>query len=343
MDYRIGGGATMMWHRASESIEHEPAPDVPRPFLYCTPVLREDLSRYLSYPVTNTELGVSLVITRIRERLHSDYPELLMKQAMWTIKHLCEYTDIVDTGTLLRLSISTDMHQTAMPYLEACNFPVETIHWFESRESEYKHISKLDALRHPDFGDIPKRLHMDIALRIGTHPTQRQLPLIERVLMGWTSQPLAVARLKRERDPQKNMMVQLRPTDPVEWQQSILTVLKAAAQLSGNTFESERAYWERCDPMWDLLGGWLGMTTALMDDCYFQEVFRAISPHGAEQRALMVYCRLMGWSEREVCILRDTIPAVTSDLYVGRGLGFAYPDIDVESWLANHKQYKNEG
>ena len=327
-----------IWHRATETIETEAGKDVPRPFLYPTPVLREDLSGYLSYPLKHDEIAVSLVITRLRSRSRSDYPELLMKQAVWMVKHLCEYTDIVETGTRLRLSISSGMRDVAMPYLEECDYPLDTIYWFESREAQYKHISKFDAMHHPDFAGVTRLLHFDVAQMIGAHPTQRNFPLVANVLNRWKDQPMAVLRLyQREDEPLLNKMA-IRDDDP--YQEHITQIVEAASKLSGNSFEQERAYWESQDPMWDVLGGLLGITRELLDDPYFNEVFMAISSQGADERALMVYCRLMGWTEADVAILFGFTRSLTEELYMVRGLNFAWSGMDPDLWLKQHKQYK---
>lgn len=324
----------MIWHRANESIEVEP--EAYRSFLYPTPVLRQDISDYL-YPMTNREIGVSMVIMRTRTRQDSDYPELLMKQAMWAFKHLCEYTDIPDTGTPFYLSITTDMREIALPYLQACNFPRNAIYWFESREDRYPYLSKLDAMRQPSFADVKRLLHIDVSHLIGQHPTQRNIPLIANILKVWTDQPLAVkSRLIAPRQGRRNAMQEKgkSPESPV---------FVEAARLEGNTGEDQYNYWHTSDPMYHIPGAIFGATNGLLQDTYFNEVVESIAQHSADEAGFIMYCKLMGWTPDDVAILVDAVPRTGTQPYAIRGIRYSAADTPLAHWLMQHKQGETEG
>ena len=326
----------MMWFRADRVSE------IKRPFLYPTPVLREDLSEYLSYPVTTTELGVSLAVMETRSKRGTDYPERHMKQACWFVKFLCEYTDIPEQGVPLAMAIATDMRETAMPYLEACNFPIDKIYWFESREDTHQYISKFDAMRHPDLADTKRLLHLDNTLWLGQHPTQRNFPLVEKFLEVWADQPMAVDRLRKQRDGKMSGM-------EWAWQKELalghqLPVWEEAAQLAGNTPKEEFSYWRTHDPMYYIEDGIYGMTRELLDDDLFNEVITRLSPYKLDGAYLSMYARLMGWTETDVAILREVIPSVKGMpgdapvLYKMRGLDYSWIGTDVDMWLMQYKQ-----
>lgn len=326
----------MMWHRADGQLE------IKRPFLYPTPVLREDLRGYLSYPVTNTEIAISLAVMATRDKKHTDYPERHMKQACWFVKFLCEYTDIVEHGVAIGLGITTDMREIAMPYLEACQFPLDRIHWFKSQEDTYQYISKFIAMQHPDVRDCRRILHLDNTLWLGNHPTQRNLPLIKRVLDVWTDQPLAVDRLFKARNGYKMSAMEWAWDDELDHEHN-LPVWEAAAKLAGNTPEEEFNYWRTHDPMYYIEDGIWGVTPALIKDLQFGEVVRQISPYKLDTAYLSMYCRLQGWTEDDVAILREVIPGVDGmpgdvpPLYTVRGLDYSWIGTDMDTWLRQYK------
>ena len=172
------------WHKPHEittiDSENNPAFVTRRPYYYPMPVLKQDMSRYLDYPYSN-ELGVSISISRIHEI--SDYPELLLKRACWMVKNLCEKTDVAEVGVPIRLGITTNLNDLAGPYLEACNFPMSAVNWFESREQIARWSSKFDAMNQPSWGQFKRVLHIDLSFVFGTHPTHRPIPVFSLSLI----------------------------------------------------------------------------------------------------------------------------------------------------------------
>ena len=320
----------MIWHRANESIEVE-GNTVHRPFLYPTPVLRADLSDYLSYDVRD-DLAVSLIIMRTRGKHKSNYPELMAKQAMWAVKQLCEWTDIPESKTRLLLTITEDMREIAMPYLEACNFPMNKVYWINSREDCYPYITKTDAMRQPDFSDVKRFVHRDVVLMWGTRPTQRNLPLIANIMEHWTNQALAFTgqlfRSRKEQD--KNPMKHFgeRSVEMELW--------KEAARLTGKTPEEEYEFWVHADPHILVRGAMYGITADLLADSHFNDVLESIEQYAGDEAALAVYCRSVGWTQENVGLLKK--PGITRSPYAVRGLAYPQLDTPIDMWLMQYKQ-----
>lgn len=323
----------MIWHRANETVNIEPCISIKRTFLYGTPVLREDLSDYFGWTVGN-EFAVSLIaMQRSKKREH--YSELVIKQAMWTLKHLCEYTDIPNTGTRLRLSVSTNMRDIATPYLEACNLPESMVYWFENRDADYPYISKFDAMRQPDWADTHRFLHLDAVLLIGMHPTQQQIPLMARVNNAWSQhQPLAFPYpIVFPRSAGK------RPSFAhfIDRESALL----AACALSGDTPEQERSYWKTADPHYKI-GGWcFGITRKVLEERFFNRVLHAISKDAADESALEVYCRLKHYTNENVAHLRGIVDnrGRIDAPYRTRTVRWTEGQMPLAFWLKQHRQY----
>ena len=167
----------MEWHRWN-GIEIIDKPNyTKRPYMYELPVLRQDLSNYLSYS-HGDELAVSLFLSdmgaylrRLKELYpenpddpYPEYYELLAKRLPWFVKHLCERTDRVECGVPLRVGITNDIRDAVMPYLEASQFPMDAINWFDNRDAEYRWAAKYDAIRYPSLRAAKRVLHFEFVI-----------------------------------------------------------------------------------------------------------------------------------------------------------------------------------
>ena len=161
-----------------------------RPYIYQSPVLREDLSKLLDYEPCK-ELGISSTLFR-KSRIPLYYVECVAKQACWFVKHLCERTDMVKQQLPFRFGITTDMQDIATPYLEACNFPVHLIDWIESKEAMYPSSTKMIHMKHDSFKDIERVIHLDVMYHFDTHPTQNVSPWFDRMKKLWMSHSMAL-------------------------------------------------------------------------------------------------------------------------------------------------------
>ena len=192
------------WHRHNGILDIFLWRDEKRAFLYPTPVLRQDLSKYLDYPYHN-ELAVSLILMR-RSITALRYTEALVKRSCWFVKHLCERTDVRYQGVPIRLAITTDLYDTAMPYFEACNFPMSAVDWIHSREAEYRQSTKMIGMKRLAFQSVERVLHMDLCYLIGTHASQYRCRLFRSIGRLWTTQPFAMSHSLLLDEDKKNLI-----------------------------------------------------------------------------------------------------------------------------------------
>jgi len=306
----------MQWHRwnGTEIIYEK------RPYLYELPVLEQDISSYLSYPCGN-DLAVSLSLcdggkfyNACDQTNHTyHYPELLAKRLAWFVKHLCERTDIVESGVPLKVAITDDMYPLAMPYLIACNFPMDSVNWIKNYEAEYRWISKYEAMNHPSLNHIDKVLHIDISFLVGTHRNQRKTPLFRGILDRWSDQPIAssgealffnrgvydwisiprVESLANER--------QFNPESHVIWEE--------ISSLYGGTIDEVYNFWTHLNPFPHIPGGIVGHTQAYLSDDKRRDRFKRLlkaSCNDEVSLALQVYYEKLGHSD--VVIINDMFP-----------------------------------
>ena len=175
------------WHRHDGIQEVDILDNDRRPFLYETPVLRDSLEDYLDYN-DEKEMAISLPLFYLN-RKQPEYPELLAKRVCWAVKQLCERTDAKEARVPIRIGVTTDVRDVVMPYFEICNFPMEYIDWFDSRETDFPWSSKTDAMRHDNLKPYKRVLHIDINFLMGSHPTQRQSQMFSKMLEIWTIHP----------------------------------------------------------------------------------------------------------------------------------------------------------
>ncbi len=337
---------TVKWHRHDET-RRFPKEYTRRAFLYSTPVLREKLTDYFDYPTRN-ELGISLSLGFMPSApIH--YPELLSKQICWFVKHLCEKTDMVEEGVSLRLGITDDMGDAVMPYLDACNFPMERVDWLKNREDKLRRASKIDAMRHNSFGGVARVLHMDINFLIGSHPTQRHTPIFSRILELWKDVPTAsTGSILQPKDSYFFTDVRKRLTDMRkinEWP----TVLKELAAFCNHSEADELDYWDNADPVYLFRGGIFGMNRQLLDsEPFWKDIEYLMKLIMSDEIALSVYARAKGWEmEREVTNIDNAFnwqEGRKAELYTEAAFVPAISEnTDAELWLARHIQYYPPG
>ena len=291
----------MKWHRANGIEELQRYTYKDRMCFYELPVLRQDISDYLSYPVGN-KLCVSLVLTDMSMHRPTlvEYPELLAKKLPWLVKHLCERTDMVDRGVGLRVGITNDVKETAIPYLEACNFPMGAVDWFDSRESEYSYLSKLDAMRQPAFRGFDKVLHIDLAPAIGTDPAQRRNRLFSTILDTWTTQKVASgSKLLHRRD---NPFACNRVRLCVESEKQAHPVWEVVSRLYGVDAEAAYNDWDTPDPFYQVRGGICGFPNAfLLNETEYEKIEQLFNVAGTcDESCYSLYAYYNGWQESDM-------------------------------------------
>ena len=178
------------WQRHDGTEQLAVLPTDKRKYLYSAPVLRENLGGLLDYD-SCSDLGISLTLNyRLWRAFH--YTEVLAKQSLWFIKHLCERTDLITEGVPIRFGITSDLERIVIPYLDACQFPMELVDWIESKEAVYPQSTKLLHMKHDSFKNIKRVLHMDLSFHFDTDETQWKGTWFRNVKQIWRAQPMAL-------------------------------------------------------------------------------------------------------------------------------------------------------
>ncbi len=276
------------WHRALDTVivtDDNPKFYRFRPYYYSMPVLREDLGLYLDYPCSD-EMAVSLALGK---RNDAHYPELLLKRACWLVKNLCEQTDIASSGTKLVFSVDNALKVLAMRYFEGCNFPMSAINWLDFDESNNPFSSKFDAVLSDVFKPFRHVLHIDVAVRIGNHPTQYQLPLFSRIKEKWDDEIFAQAgRLLRDRCEYMNNAKER------EWWKHNRNYF---VDYMGWSVEDEEHYWDTADPFYYVGGMMMGFHRHLLDNPSFAKDIIYLNGLSDDELAMCYYARRNEWSQ----------------------------------------------
>ena len=289
----------VLWHRVNETVELDLEDTLGeyriRPYYYEIPVLREDLSEYLDY-YTDKQLAVSLVIALRSE--HDQYPELLSKRLFWMIKNLCERTDAKENYVEIVPSIDVALKDMFLPYADACNFPVDRVNWFDS-EGDAGFLLKLEAMFDDVFRDKERVLHMDLAFHVGLHPTQRLLPLFERVKLLWRhNEPMATL------GPLLKTLDHITPTPLTNRGDRLELVLRGMASYMGHSFEAEERYWRESELLYCVPGSLYGIHRhALDDDVFRAEIFELTRMTLQDEHAFACYFRKHNWTTIQVADL----------------------------------------
>ena len=348
MDFPLNnaGDLTIRWHR-HDGVKQFAKEYTRRAFLYSTPVLRQNLSEYLNYPMNN-KLGVSLSLSRMPSA-PKHYPELLSKQVCWFVKNLCERTDMVEMGVPLRVGITNDMGETCMPYLNACSFPMDHVDWFKNREGEMRRSSKFDAMRYSTFREVERILHLDMNFLIGSHSTQRPAPIFSRILDLWNDAPTASAGpVVQPRDPYLFTDVRKRLTDMRKmdfWDD----ILEQLAAYCGHGTKTELAYWDNADPVYQFSTGVFGIKRYLLENPdFWADLEKLLTLVQSDEVALAIYARAKGWeTPKDVDDINSAFNWKTEnvgELYGECDFVPALSDnIDPELWLSQHIQYYPPG
>ena len=284
------------WHRLTETVEafRSDLRDFYhlRPYYYELPVLREDLSHYLDYPFDN-DLAVSLVLAKHRD---NHYPELMVKQAMWLVKNLCERTDIVWSRTKLVLSLDKKIKEMAMPYLEACQFPQSNVNWFDTDEPNVHYACKFESILSEVFNPFERVMHLDLSVMFGNHPAQRELPLFSRIKGEWTDQIYAMpGPLFQSRE---YVVV---PAERGYWLTDHASPV--LAEFAGVSVEEDQAYWDTADPFYFVSGIMMGYSRRLLDDPLFRDNIINVNAAADDEIAMCYYARRCNWQTDDVADL----------------------------------------
>ena len=313
-----------------------------REYLYETPVLRDDLSKYLDYP-TNNNLGLSLSLSWMPWS-PEHYPELLAKMAPWYVKHLCERTDAVECGVAIRLGVTHDMREIAGPYLEACNYPMDRVHWFDNREatkSRELHIrraSKFDSMRHQVFAYTDRILHSDLNFLIGLSQTQRPAPIFSKILEVWADEPLAITgNLRRDRNDLYMNHVHANLYTRRKWDATVSEL----ARWCGNSVEQEQNYWDNADEVYYIPTGVFGATRQWLDSHEYRAFEEIMHLTHSDEIGFAVYARSRNWKNRDVANINDAFAwrDGKSVHYYGECafVPATSDNMDKEIWMAQHR------
>lgn len=339
------------WHRA-ERVEYvDPDIHANRAFLYPTPVLREDIRPYFDYDVSG-DIAISFSLFT-KPSSPPTYPECMCKQAMWMAKHLCMYTDLKEAGIPLYIGIALDTVDTAMPYLQACNFPTERVFFVEGEEQHHEWISKYEALWDDPMSQYNKVIHMDVCYLIGRYPTQRINPIFSNIREQWFNQPMMTCApfLQRGGDDEVHpIYVRLEhhwgnPADPQERKKADDDYWHFIAKQLGSTPEAEQGYWH-CGRDYDVQlfrGGIYGfMQSELTEEfkSYFRDLLRFFN---CDEAALALYAKQQGWTHEDIIDLGNYFAWTSWDYEHGDYYGpanFMYYSRgdDMDYWLSKHTQ-----
>ena len=325
------------WHRWNGIEDFEPKVEpgmrVRRPYLYSTPVLKDSLQDYLSYPTSN-ELGVSIPLYRLGNLLYqntpAEYAECVIKQSVWLVKHLCEHTDASSMGIPIRLGITTDILDLATKYLRLCDFPMDNVDLLTSREHEMWRATHFDAMRHPSFDNVKRVIHMNTNFLVGSHPDQPQAPLFETILKSWKDEFIACtgypwAARSDMRFPW---------WDVIERDKSTGKYQKLADVLAG---ESEAIAWLQSDPFPYVSGAMFGLTQSSLSDPSFNTELDEMLGVLTDEVAISLY---MFKYNPSFAVLEDVIGygEILTDSDMPRKLWYGSLDMDPHIWLEIHKE-----
>ena len=292
---------SIIWHRVNETVEVDLSNAEGgyslRPYYYEIPVLREDLSRYLDYD-PNDILAISLVIAR--RHGEDNYPELLAKRSFWMIKNLCERTDANEEGVAIQLSIDNTLKELAVPYAEACRFPLDRINWFQSKESEGNdNICKFEAMFDDVFRDKERVLHMDLGLHFGAHQRQRLLLLFQRIKSFWQGEYMALMHLLLQVNLPW-MKARPRSLEPKIWGLRPESKHEMAAYI-GHSVEEEERYWHDPEVFYRMSGKIFGIHRDLRNCPAFRKEILELAQMGMDdETAITCYTRKHGWTESDI-------------------------------------------
>jgi len=187
----------LKWYRPNEVKEIDPK-GRKRPYYFSLPVLQENLGKYLNYE-EKKELVMSLVVAkRIFDTHEHDhewehYAEVMLKRVFWCVWNLCEATDMIEARGGVRVSIDNKLRDIALPYIEACQFPMSHVIWFDSKEhSKNNCVCRHEALLLA-IDQFERALHMDLSVVFQLSDTNQPIPFFSRVLDRWHKKPLAMS------------------------------------------------------------------------------------------------------------------------------------------------------
>ena len=284
------------WHRALDSVivnDSNPKFCSTRPYLYEIPVLREDLGKYLDYP-HDDDMAISLTLGK---RNDNHYPELLLKRTCWLVKNLCEWTDLAESGTRLVFSVDTKLEGLALRYFEACNFPMSNVNWFDSNEGENSFSSKFDAVMSDVFKPFKRVFHMDLACRVGNHPTQYQLPLFSRIKKKWGDELFAQAGpLLRDRK------IRINSAKERGWWKYRRHAL---SEYIGWGVENEERYWDTNEMLYYIGGMMMGFHRRLLNSPTFNQEILPLNSMSDDELAMCYYARKHNWTDLTISDFSD--------------------------------------
>ena len=316
-----------------------------RPYLYPTPVLREDLSELLNYE-TDTKLGVSLTLNyRLWRALY--YPEVLVKQACWLVKHLCERTDMIKQRVPIRFGITTDLREMVIPYLEACQFPMGLVDWIESREVVYPQSTKFIHLQHDSFKEMERVMHMDLTLHFDTDETQHKGWWFKDIKRHWMTQPMALLYPLISSEELGNRLVWVDRTMKEwnwYWGENVSAeehlMWKTISESVGESAESLKEFFLDDDYVLDVPTHLFGFSRQLLDSLILEDDIYPVMRVSNCEVAMEVYAYQQKWKNDDVASIEpafnwlDTIDRIKP--HCEYGIRYSDAETNIEDW---NKQY----
>lgn len=313
--------AKVTWHRADGDVAVDLDGDAGvyklRPYYYSVPVLRDDLSGYFDY-WEGDEVAVSLVIARDYTRPSYHFPELITKQVFWLIKHLCERTDVSTEGVAIQLSIDNALRGMATPYIQACNYPEDCVNWFEHDGSMSAYWGKFEAMFSDVFKNKERVLHVDANYMIGWHPTQRAIPMFDRIkCSAWRDmwrQKIAVAG---------SLVCHKTPSTPSPLKRDMWNDVKEGlADYMGHSIDDEEHYWSDAPVVYHISGRMWGLEQSLRNDQGFRDdIRRLVEITTCDEISLQTYARKQGWTAydaADISLCFQTLDVMPSDNFGNR-------------------------
>ncbi len=341
----------IQWHRVSGTEYVDPNIHANRAFLYPTPVLREDIGSYFDYDI-DERLAVSLSLFT-KPSSPPTYPECMCKQAVWFAKHLCMHTDMPEAGVPLFLGIAEDTRDVALPYLQACNFPMERVFFTQGDERSQEWITKYETLWSGPMKDFQRVMHMDVCYLIGRYPTQRVNPLFSQIKEMWHAEKMITCSAVIQRgNPGEIHPIQVRlqhhwgnPEDVEERRRADDDYWHFVATQLDSTPEAERDYWV-CNSDHDLYlfrGGIYGFQQAFLDESFQHYIRDLLRFFNCDEAAMALYAKKHHWGDQEILDVGDAFRWTSLDYpqtphYGPKSFMYYSRGDDPDFWLAQHTQ-----
>lgn len=328
-------GQIVNWQRAT-GVEQLAIPRFDnRPYLYESPVLRQDMSELLGYDDSSTELAIVVSISyRLWRAMF--YAEGLGKQGFWLIKHLCERTDMIDEKIPIRFFITKDVREMMFPYLQACNFPEKNIVYLESKEAVYPQSTKIRSMKHDALKNAKRVLYFSLSFMIDAHPTQYKGTWFRNLINMWGDEPFAYPRqIVLDKAPDNEFLFEKRVMSEYDrdWGLEVPPdrhlLWKTLSQFLNEPADRLKSYFLSDEgQIIDIRTSCFGFSRAQLDRFDLERDLYPVMRVANDESAFEAYACREGWTQDDACNIgsafrwRDTLAPIDPN----SEYGIRYPD-----------------